>query len=201
MWKNFTANVPESPLPRIFAFQVSCISSQCEYLLIVAVRVFQRGEFPRDHVPTIFDTYVQDIRVRPTNTPVQLALWDTAGQEDFVGLRKYSYPDSDVVVICFSLDNYDSLENVIELWQPETLRYAPPKTPFILVGTKKDLRRGQRDGQCVSALEGEAVAKRIGAKAYLECSAKFNEGVEEVFEVAAREAIKKPKGRGACVIL
>jgi Ras homolog gene family, member A len=161
-------------------------------------RVFQKGQFDEAHIPTVFDTYVQDVRLPASNTTVQLALWDTAGQEDFDRLRSLCYPDADVILICFSLDNYDSLENVVDLWQPEVLQYTGHlKVPYILVGTKRDLRRG-RDG--VQYLEGEAIARRIGARGYVECSARYNDGVNGVFEFAAKESCRD-RSRKHCNIL
>ena len=68
-----------------------------------------------------------------------MALWDTAGQEDYDRLRPLSYPDSDVIVMCFGIDNPDSLENITEKWQPE-VRHFCPRVPVVLVGNKKDLR-------------------------------------------------------------
>ena len=40
---------------------------------------------------------------------VELALWDTAGKEDYDRLRLLSYPDTDVILMCFSVDSPDSL--------------------------------------------------------------------------------------------
>ena len=37
--------------------------------------------------------------------------------------------------------------------------------------------------------------KKIGARHYLECSAKTNEGVREVFEHATRSALLSKKGK------
>jgi len=48
-----------------------------------------------------------------------MALWDTAGQEDYDRLRPLSYPNTDVVLVVFSVDAPDSLENVVEKWVPE----------------------------------------------------------------------------------
>lgn len=70
---------------------------------------------------------------------MELALWDTAGQEDYDRLRPLSYPDTDVILMCFSVDSPDSLENIPEKWTPEVKHFCP-NVPIILVGNKKDLR-------------------------------------------------------------
>ena len=43
---------------------------------------------------------------------VELALWDTAGQEEYDRLRPLSYPESNVILIVFSVDFPVSLANV-----------------------------------------------------------------------------------------
>ena len=43
---------------------------------------------------------------------VQLALWDTAGQEDYERLRPLAYSKAHVILIGFAVDTPDSLENV-----------------------------------------------------------------------------------------
>jgi hypothetical protein len=63
-------------------------------------------------VPTVFENYVADVEVDGKH--VELALWDTAGQEDYDRLRPLSYPDSHVILICFAVDSPDSLDNVQE---------------------------------------------------------------------------------------
>ena len=67
---------------------------------------------------------------------VELALWDTAGQEDYDRLRPLSYPNTDVILMCFSIDSPDSLENIPEKWTPEVKHFCP-NVPIILVGNKK----------------------------------------------------------------
>ncbi|KAK3095436.1 hypothetical protein FSP39_014668 [Pinctada imbricata] len=160
--------------------------------------VFSQDEFPKFYIPTVFDTFVADIVV--DKTQVELALWDTAGQEDYDRLRPLSYPDTDVILICFSYDNPDSLVNVKEKWYPE-VRHFCPNVPVILVGNKKDTRN---DPEVIEELkrikqvplqykDALVISEQIRASAYLECSAKTKEGVFEVFETAAKTALLKKK--------
>uniref|UniRef100_A0A8C8HXR5 Cytokine inducible SH2 containing protein n=1 Tax=Oncorhynchus tshawytscha TaxID=74940 RepID=A0A8C8HXR5_ONCTS len=102
--------------------------------------VFSKDQFPEVYVPTVFENYVADIEV--DSKQVELALWDTAGQEDYDRLRPLSYPDTDVILMCFSIDSPDSLENIPEKWTPEVKHFCP-NVPIILVGNKKDLRNDE----------------------------------------------------------
>lgn len=58
----------------------------------------------------MFENYVTDCRV--DGKSVQLALWDTAGQEDYERLRPLAYSKAHVILIGFSVDTPDSLDNV-----------------------------------------------------------------------------------------
>ena len=48
-----------------------------------------------------------------------MALWDTAGQDEYAGIRRLSYRSTDVFVVCFSVVDRSSLENVRVSWLPE----------------------------------------------------------------------------------
>ncbi|KAM0753538.1 small GTPase-binding protein [Meredithblackwellia eburnea MCA 4105] len=171
--------------------------------------VFSKGTFPEVYVPTVFENYVADVVV--DGKRVELALWDTAGQEDYDRLRPLSYPDSHVILICFAVDSPDSLDNVQEKWISEVLHFCSG-LPILLVGCKKDLRIDPKtieelrrtSQRPVTAQEGAQVAQKIGATKYLECSARTGEGVREVFEQATRFALlskKQKRSGGKCNIL
>ncbi|CAE6360129.1 GTP-binding protein rho2 OS=Schizosaccharomyces pombe (strain 972 / ATCC 24843) GN=rho2 PE=1 SV=1 [Rhizoctonia solani AG-1 IB] len=152
--------------------------------------VFAMGEFPKEYEPTIFENYVAEIRL--DGKPVQLALWDTAGQEEYERLRPLSYAKAHVILIAFSVDTPDSLDNVSVKWIEEVRNICGPQTPVILVGCKADLRPagGSSDGkQYVTKQRAEAIAQEIGARAYKECSALNNKGVDDVFEAATRASM------------
>jgi small GTP-binding protein len=153
---------------------------------------FALGEFPKEYQPTIFENYVAEIRL--DGKPVQLALWDTAGQEEYERLRPLSYAKSHVILIAFAIDVPDSLDNVTAKWIEEVRSICGPQIPVLLVGCKADLRPTDSAPGFVSRADGEAVAREIGARAYKECSALRIEGVDDVFEAATRASMLMPGG-------
>ncbi|KAK4539843.1 hypothetical protein LTR36_010304 [Oleoguttula mirabilis] len=177
------------------------------------LNVFTRGYFPTVYEPTVFENYVHDIFI--DNVHVELSLWDTAGQEEFDRLRSLSYDDTHAIMLCFSVDSPDSLENVESKWVGEIAENCPG-VRLVLVALKCDLRE-QRDGDeevdgshepkrpMIDYKQGLAVAEKIKALRYLECSAMKNRGVNEAFTEAARVAlqVKNVKGdkQGGCCTL
>ncbi|CAI5012036.1 CPS_HP_G0084950.mRNA.1.CDS.1 [Saccharomyces cerevisiae] len=167
--------------------------------------VFTLGKFPEQYHPTVFENYVTDCRV--DGIKVSLTLWDTAGQEEYERLRPFSYSKADIILIGFAVDNFESLINARTKWADEALRYCPD-APIVLVGLKKDLRqeahfKENATDEMVPIEDAKQVARAIGAKKYMECSALTGEGVDDVFEVATRTSLlmKKEPGTNCCIIL
>ena len=123
---------------------------------MLAVISFVEDKFPQNYVPTVFDMHTKDIIVDGKNC--LLTLWDTAGQEDYDRIRPLSYPDTDVFIVCFALDNPESLDNITSKWIPE-LKHHTKNAKIILVGTKFDLRKSSRE-DCIP--ESRAVLLNLG---------------------------------------
>jgi len=161
--------------------------------------VYAENRFPEAYIPTVFENYVTQVQF--DGKEIELALWDTAGQEEYDRLRPLSYPESDIILIIFSIDFPVSLGNVQDKWYPEVAHFCEG-TPLILVGTKTDLRRDEQTKRMLSAQgqtpitpeHGASVAKEIGAR-YIECSAKTGSGVQEVFALALKESMKGKWGK------
>ena len=167
---------------------------------------YAKKETPPDYVPTVFDNYVVKITVGQKD--VNLELWDTAGQEDLENIRVLSYTGTDVFLICFSVIEPTSFQNVQSKWLTELNQYVTNPTT-LLIGTKKDLRTddsilkqlsdsGQKP---ITPEEGTQKAAQILAKGYLECSAITREGVREVFDKAVEVAMGPPQKKSGCLIL
>ncbi|KAI8073993.1 GTP-binding protein rho1 [Gongronella butleri] len=156
--------------------------------------VYQKGTFPEKYVPTVFENYIATVQLENGRT-VELALWDTAGQEEYDRLRPLSYPETNVILICFAIDQPTSFANVQDRWLPEVTHFCQD-VPKLLIGTKSDLRDdaalisqlNAMGHQLITYEEGERLGREIGAK-YYECSARRNENVNEVITAATRTAM------------
>ncbi|GEM08423.1 ras-related C3 botulinum toxin substrate 3 [Rhodotorula toruloides] len=174
---------------------------------------YTTNAFPGEYIPTVFDNYSANVMV--DGKPVNLGLWDTAGQEDYDRLRPLSYPQTDVFLICFSVVSPPSFENVRTKWYPEICHHAP-NIPIILVGTKLDLREDretieklrERRMAPIAYQQAAAMAREIGAVrrvlVYIECSALTQKGLKNVFDEAIRAVLapaprEKKKSKG-CVV-
>ncbi|NXX24368.1 RHBT1 protein, partial [Nicator chloris] len=160
------------------------------------------------HVPTVWaiDQYrvCQEVLERSRDVvdevSVSLRLWDTFG--DHHKDRRFAYGRSDVVVLCFSLANPNSLRHVKTMWYPE-IKHFCPRTPIVLVGCQLDLRYADLDAvnrarrplakpikpsDILPPERGHEVAQELGVP-YYETSVVAQFGVKDVFDNAIRAAL------------
>lgn len=197
---------------------------------------FTTNAFPSDYIPTVFDNFAVNVMLdhkvfnlglwdtagmftihssQPPPFSIMIPLppesHHSTGQEDYDRLRPLSYPQTDVFLVCFSAISKQSLENVRTKWAPEIRHYCPD-TPVVLVCNKADMRMNKdiiakKGLEVVTTEQGEKLAKDIGAKAYVECSAVTQKGLRQVFDEGIRAATrmtdkkKKAKRAAKCIIM
>ena len=127
---------------------------------------------------------------------VPLSLWGISGQENLLHLRKILYKRTDVFIVCYSVTSVTSLENVWKKWVPE-IRRCCPNAPFLIVGTKSDIRNDsdalkklQSEGSSLVEFErAQQQGRALGASHVLECSAKTHLGLQQLFNKAVETAL------------
>jgi GTPase SAR1 family protein len=87
-------------------------------------------------VPTVFENHVKEFNIND-QVKIQLALWDTASQCDYDGLRPLSYIDADVILIAFGIDSPDSFDNIMEKVSRTSHLFTIFKIEWCLSGSKK----------------------------------------------------------------
>ncbi|KAJ4015601.1 hypothetical protein NW752_006522 [Fusarium irregulare] len=141
---------------------------------------------------------------------------DTSGVPDLSTIEKLTYIEWDAIFLCFDVSEKLSLYTIIQWWHHASnggfAKSANFEPLLYLVGLKKDLRdqcflddhhSGSEDSSselmayptcCVCPTEASWQAMRIGAKRYVECSAATGEGMKDVIDESARDAMRKIVG-------
>jgi small GTP-binding protein len=137
-------------------------------------------------------------------------VYNVIGQEEYDRLRPLSYPGTNTFLLCFSLIERASFDNIKHKWYPE-IHHHSAGSHIVLVGTKMDLRNDpdvanklkNKGEKIVEYKEGVELANSINAIKYIECSAKSGDGLKSVFDEAIRAALfgKKRKKNSNCLLL
>ncbi|XP_078461948.1 rho-related GTP-binding protein RhoN-like [Lampetra planeri] len=167
--------------------------SQCGKTALL--HVFAKDSYPQTYIPTVFENYTASFEIEKQR--IELNMWDTSGAPYYDNVRPLAYPDSDVVLICYDVARPETLDSVLKKWRVESHEFGA-STKVLLIGCKADLRADLQTllelskQRCIPVTQeqGAAVARQLGAAAYVECSAKLSEdSVRDVFHMATLAAL------------
>jgi len=114
-------------------------------------------------------------------------------------LRGLSYPHVNCFLVCYSVNNRESLQHIEERWLREiygNTQFAPDGThaPIILCATKNDLHKthAQDKGvtKSITKKEADFYAEHIKAEGSVFTSAVTKEGLEAAYVLAVQTALK-----------
>ena len=157
---------------------------------------FATNAYPGEYIPTVFDCISANVMAEGL-PPVNIQLWDIICQEDYKKLRPLSYQGTQVFLLCFSLVYPKTLENIEKVWYKDAHEYSPD-IPIILAGLQSDLRDNfeskakelrAEQMEPIPYKKGKEMAKRINARAYIECSAEKAKNLTELFDTTVRYAL------------
>ncbi|RIA91424.1 hypothetical protein C1645_692708 [Glomus cerebriforme] len=146
------------------------------------------------------------------------SIYDSTGEFNS-GLieRKIEYRNTGAIILCFALDDPQTLTNIEKMWVPDVKKNFPHKMPpLLLVGNNKLIRysvpiidkedfsfdkffknieeerkRKNRGKKFVSKKQAEEVANRIGAIGYMQVDPMNVKNCNEVFDRIALSCIPK----------
>ncbi|KAI9003106.1 small GTPase superfamily [Gaertneriomyces semiglobifer] len=149
---------------------------------------FVENHFAETYYPTIENTFTKTIRHPTTHQEYALEIYDTAGQDEYSIMNSKHALGIHGYVLVYSIASRSSFE-MCAVVRDKILNYTGMEwVPMVLVANKLDLHLQRQ----VTAEEGEQCAKDWRC-AFMECSAKMNQGVGRVFETMLLE-IEKSTG-------
>lgn len=183
------------------------------------ISAYCKDRFTKEYTPTYLNCCKTDAKICGEN--IDLVVIEISGRDDFEPLRRRAYHKIDAVIFCYPVDNILSFERVKKFWVPELRKYTS-KAPFVLVGTKKDLRDEAQDekreiereltkeksdvemagrlrveaefrGNFVSQERGKHMAHLLGAAGFYECSSLYRDTTREIFENVTKTAMQKTR--------
>ena len=116
------------------------------------------------------------------NKPIQLDIWDTAGQEKYRSLGRHFYKDAYIVCLVYDITSLQSFEDLKTKWYNDLKTYGEKYNVLAVVGSKSD----NYEKEEVKEEEARKYAKSIGAT-YMLTSAKTGDNIDLLFDTLIRQ--------------
>ena len=120
-------------------------------------------------------TEIYNFKVKVNETPINLQIWDTCGQEKYRSLIKNYYQNSSLAIIVYSVVDQNSFQDVNE-WYKEVKSNTSPDCKICLIANKVDLPERK-----VSTEQGNQCKNDFKFDLFMETSAKSGFNSRELF--------------------
>lgn len=148
------------------------------------------GKAPQSVKPTIGAAFVTKSIV-VDGQPVELLIWDTAGQEVYRGLAPMYYRSALIAIVVFDITRTQSYDSVA-YWINELKANADSRTIIVVCANKVDLE----DQRAVVEATAQEFAESHGAL-YAATSAATGSGIDRMFQMAVGKLMKDQAGESA----
>ena len=146
------------------------------------VKKFISGQFSKDYRSSIGTNIYTKKIVLENGKYGALQLWDIAGQERWINMRRSYYSGAKGVIIVGDLTRRNTFNQIEKFWVPDIKQYCSI-APIILIANKRDLSSN------LGEQEINSLSKRINAESEFFTSAKTGENVELAFKMISEQAI------------
>lgn len=148
----------------------------------ILIRTFinKRSTKPQE---TLVDNYKGSITIKDRN--YELSIWDLGGRTDNKKLRCLAIQRTDVFILCFSVNNIQSLKNLhIFCREIENVQ-----APILICGLRCD------EISQIKNKEVQNFMKRYNIKELIYCSSVNKININRVFETAVLQFERKPEAK------
>ena len=148
------------------------------------IKRLRTGEFEKKYIPTL-GVEVYPLKFNTNYGEITFNVWDTAGQEKFMGLKDGYYFLAQGALIMFDVTNRTSYRNV-ENWYTDVTKVCGEQIPIVLCGNKVDIFQRMVMPKHIKFHRNKPNVS------YQEISAKSNYAYEKPFLFLARKLTGKP---------
>nr|CAH7757674.1 unnamed protein product [Callosobruchus chinensis] len=121
-----------------FNFKVVLLGEGCVGKTSLVLR-YVEDKFNAKHISTIQASFLNK-KINLDDSRVNLAIWDTAGQEKFHALGPIYYRSSNGAVLVYDITDEDSFQKV-KCWVKELRKMLGVEISLVIVGNKSDLEK------------------------------------------------------------
>ncbi|CAH1981095.1 unnamed protein product [Acanthoscelides obtectus] len=121
-----------------YNFKVVLLGEGCVGKTSLVLR-YVEDKFNSKHISTIQASFLNK-KINLDGNRVNLAIWDTAGQEKFHALGPIYYRSSNGAVLVYDITDEDSFQKV-KSWVKELRKMLGVDISLVIVGNKSDLEK------------------------------------------------------------
>ncbi|KYQ89436.1 Rho GTPase [Tieghemostelium lacteum] len=154
-----------------------------------------------EYVPSVVGFGPKESTLTNLKRKYRVQFWDTNGSEPYDTLRLTVYRDIGLAILCFAIDSKYSFEKIDTKYYTEFKVNTVGYVPFILVGTKGELRSDSTIdvNTLVTRKQAEEYANKIGTH-YVEVSSKNLTNIDNLFDQVVLTYDKSLKEKKNCLI-
>ena len=156
----------------------------------IAMRLSE-GVYNKHYVQTIGLDYHSHIIRLDNCDDVKIQFWDTGGNKNYLPIITSYISGVAGGIFTIDLTSLTSINN-IEFWIKKFNSLNNKKVPKLLVGTKSD-----SENRVITTEEAKETADKFGCE-YMECSAKKDENIYEIFKYITEKINENSKNNITC---
>ncbi|KAH0791374.1 Cdc42 like protein [Histomonas meleagridis] len=146
---------------------------------------YKNGNFPKNGILQVIETYKKDFEIPSKEENWRFIFCDTSSTDEYQ--RYQCFPYTDVFMICFSVINPQSYQDIFNYWLPTLASYQHDRPKLkLIIGLQTDLRKQyMQSGYPVIAFKDAKEAFKNNGLHYVECTAYKKKNIKKVLKKAA----------------